>query len=69
VAGNHPGDDEDTEGDVAGGAVAHVLEQFGSLQESVKSMSLRCYPYRKNNVDKVHDTQNDGSDTHVIVSV
>lgn len=31
VAGEEPGDDEDAKGDVAGGGVAHVFEEFGSL--------------------------------------
>ena len=31
VAGDDPGDDEETEGVVAGVGVAHIFEEFGSL--------------------------------------
>jgi hypothetical protein len=31
VAGDDPGDDEETEGVVAGVGVAHVFEEFGGL--------------------------------------
>jgi hypothetical protein len=40
VAGNDPGEDEETERVVAGVGVAHVLEEFGSLRVSVRACSF-----------------------------
>ena len=70
MAGDDPRYDKGTKGNVTNGGIAHVFEEFGGLSwlAGAKMLLLPC-AYRKDNVDEVHDAQDNGANAHVIIAV
>jgi len=74
VPGEEPRDEEDTEGDVTGGALSEVFEDFANY--NLNNISIPHYQpvgspraYREQNIGRVHHTQDDIADLRLVESV